>query len=179
MSIKARKKSKRNRRIMVSAAAIFLLLISIVAYISWLHRAPASKVPLQESSDYFSISNLGAICYTVGSNPAYNSTYYGPMVLIYDVAFNFTPVNGPAGDVRIFMSGNFNTEQADWEGTVIPQGTSTYSGELMPSAYIPSYRQSDGNYTMQVRIAADQADGEITLNFTAGINLVAAGPEPA
>jgi hypothetical protein len=177
MSTKAHKKSRRNRRIMVLAAAIFLLLTSLIAYISWLHRPPASKAPLQASSDYFSISDLGALCYTVGTTP-FNETYFGGRVLIYDVAFNFTPVMGPAGDVRIFMSGDFDTAKADWEGTVIPNGTSTYSGDLMPSSPIPSDRQTDGQYTMQVRIAADQADGYITLNFTAGVNLVSNGPEP-
>ena len=99
-------------------------------------------------------------------------------MLINDFAFNFTPIKGPAGDVRIFASGEFDTSNADWEGTVIPQGTSTYSGELMPASYIPSYRQSDGTYTMQVRIAAGEADGYITLNFTAGTNLFSLGTEP-
>jgi hypothetical protein len=176
MPTKAQKKSKRNRQIIVCAAAIVLLLTSLLAYISWLHH-PASKAPLQASSDYFGISDLGALCYTVGTTP-YNETYFGSMVLIYDLAFNFTPIMGPAGDVRIFMSGDFDTAKADWEGTVIPNGTSTYSGDLMPNSPIPSFRQTGGQYTMPVRIAADQADGDITLNFTAGVNLVSNGPEP-
>jgi len=101
------------------------------------------------------------------------------MVLIYDVAFYFTPVGGPARDVRIFAAGDYDPEgAADWEGIVIPNGTTTFSTEIVPPYPIPSTLQSNGTYTMQIRIAAAQADGYITLNFKAGVNLGSLGSQP-
>jgi len=139
-------------------------------------QSTANNVQLKNSSNYFSISNLGALCYTVGNNSAYNQTYYGSIVLICEDAFNFTPINGTATDVRIFVTGEVSSPVGDWMGIAIPNGTSTFSGELMSNPPIPSYRQSDGTYTMQVRITCDEADGYITLNFMAGVNLVSLGP---
>jgi heme/copper-type cytochrome/quinol oxidase subunit 2 len=167
------KKSKRNRRIIVlvvSAVAIFLLLIAAIVYVLQ-HQQPTQQKP--DSSTYFTISDLAALCRATTSNTTAQNL--GASVRITQFAFNFTPVGGDATNVRIFASGNLDPLENNWEGETIPNGTSTFSGEMQPPYTIPSNRQSDGTYTLTIRIAAEEADGSVTLNFTAGENLFLGG----
>jgi hypothetical protein len=170
MSDKTRRdyRSKRNRRILISAVAIFLVLISVLAYAASLRPQVNQNQQTEASSKYFAISDLAGTYTTSGGTP-HNSTNPGPMVLINYFGFNFTPVGGDANDVRIFVEGFDNPHS--WEGERIPNGTSTYSGDIRPSFALPSQRQSDGTYTLKIRIAAREADGNVILNFTALVNL--------
>lgn len=163
-------RSKRNKRILVSAVVIFLVAISILAYIGALNQLvkPSPTPQLAESSKYFGISDLAGT-----STSSFNVSAQPPpkSVLVNDFAFNFTPVGGDAHDVVIFAEGLTDALQHDWEGLLIRNGTSTYSGEFQPKFAIPCSRQSDGTYTLKVRIQAREADGDVTLNFTLGENL--------
>jgi hypothetical protein len=163
-------RSKRNKRVLVSAVVIFLVAISILAYIGALNQTvkPTPTVQLAESSKYFAISDLAGTCTASGSNKS------APVsVLVNFFAFNFTPVGGDANDVRIFTEGMSDPLEHDWEGLLIRNGTSTYSGDFQLKFQIPCYRQSDGTYTLTVTILAREAEGDVTLNFTLGENLFA------
>jgi hypothetical protein len=167
MSSKARRsdKSKRNRRILISAIAIFIILTSVLAYISSLRPQPVKPVqPIEDSSVYFMISDLAGTYTTNWSNATDQNP--GPMILIKLFGFTFTPVNGSATDVRMFMGGMEDPTQHNWEGTTIPNGTATPTGDIQPQFALPSYRQSDGTYTIVIRIVAREADGNVTLRFT-------------
>jgi heme/copper-type cytochrome/quinol oxidase subunit 2 len=165
------KRSKRNRRIIVvvSAVAIFLLLIAAIVYVLQHQQATQQH----DSSTYFTISDLAGLCRATTSNTTAQNL--GVTVMITQFAFNFTPVGGDATNVRIFASGNLDPLENNWEGETIRNGTSTFSGEMLPAYTIPSYRQSDGTYTLTIRIAAEEADGSVRLNFTAGENLFLGG----
>jgi len=171
-------KSRRNRRILISAIAIFLVLISILAYVSSLHQpveqngGPTAK---QASSKYFVISDLAGTYVPPSSNPNATEDNPGSAVRINFFSFNFTPVRGDANDVRIFVEGMDDPTQHRWEGTRILNGTSTYSGEIQPTFSLLSQRQGNGNYTLTIRIAAKEADGDVVLSFAAGKNLFSAG----
>lgn len=89
-------------------------------------------------------------------------------------AFNFTPVGGDATNVRIFFPTGMQSPYT-WEGKVIPRGTSTYTEEIQPPYAMTSARQKDGTYALKLRIVAEEADGYVTLNFTAGENLFGTG----
>ena len=164
-------RSRRNKRILVSVVVIFLVAISILAYIGALNQIvkPNPTPQLAESSKYFAISDLAG---TSTTNFNISGTQPPPKsVLVNDFAFNFTPVGGDAHDVIIFAEGLTDALQHDWEGLLIHNGTSTYSGEFQPKFAIPCSRQSDGTYTLKVRIQAREADGDVTLNFTLGESL--------
>jgi hypothetical protein len=166
MSDKARRQgtSKRNRRRIISAVAIFIVLISVLAIIGSLNQKPPvhNSDGLKDSSTYFTISDLAGLYERRGNI----SDQSPPMVLIKQFAFNFTPVGGDANDVRIFVPGFADPLKTDWEGILIPNGTSIHTGDIQPAYAIPSYRESDGTYTLTIRIAAKEADGNLMLNFT-------------
>jgi hypothetical protein len=171
------KKSKRNRRILIyaaSAVAIFVL-IAALAYVSSQHQQTQQK---QDSSTYFTISDLAGLCRATASNATDQNP--GASVLITQFDFTFTPVGGDATNVRIFVP-QVDPTTTSFEGKTILNGTSTDAsansgqGAIMPSYPLASYRQSDGTYTLKIRIAAEEADGSVTLNFTADENLFLGG----
>jgi hypothetical protein len=164
------KRSKRNRRILVSIVSVIAILIVLIAAIVYVSSQHQQK---PDSNAYFAISDLAGICRVTTSNATAQN--FGAAVLITQFAFNFTPVGGDATNVRIFAKGLLNPLENNWEGQTIPNGTSTFSGEMLPPYPIPSTRQSDGTYTLTIRIAAEEADGNITLHFTAGENLYPGG----
>lgn len=153
-----RNRSRRNRWILISAVAILVVLISVLAYISSQYRQP-----LQDSSKYFAISGLAGLYRLQGSN---NLTK-----LITQFDFSFTPVGGDATDVRIIID-QVDTTLTSWEGTTIRNGTSTLAsantgqGDILPAHALPSTRQSDGTYTLTIRILADEAEGNVILHFS-------------
>jgi hypothetical protein len=169
MSKKARrnKKSRRNRWILASVVVIFIVLVSVLAYIRSPHEN--SRPPLKDSSTYFAISDLWGL-YRAGASNA-TSQNPGAAILIYQFEFTFTPVGGNATNVRIFGSGFLDPLNNNWEGTTIANGTSTDSGTMTPQWPLRSIRQSDGTYTLTIRIAAEEADGNIILHFTPEDNL--------
>lgn len=155
--------SKRNKRILVSAVAIFLVLISILAYISSTHQAQPPVKQKVDSSTYFAISDLAGLFETRNQN----QTTPGASALINQLGFSFTPIGGNATDVIIFMAGNSDPLNTDWEGITITNGTATPTGELTLPHSIPCARNSDGTYPLKVRIQCQEANGWVTLNFTA------------
>lgn len=177
MSNKATKnaRTRRNRRILIAAVAIFLVLISILAYIGSLHQtgSPTHVQPVADSSVYFAISDLAGT-YQVSTGQTVNDSNPPSVVHISMFAFNFTPVGGDATNVRIFFPTGMQSPYT-WEGKVIPRGTSTYTEEIQPPYAMTSARQKDGTYALKLRIVAEEADGYVTLNFTAGENLFGTG----
>lgn len=162
---------RRNRRLLISAVAIFLVIISVLAYVSSLHQ-PANTAPppgKRASSSYFVISDVAGTYLSHGKNSTDPNP--GPSVRISTFGFQFTPIGGPATDVAIFAPGMTDTTQHWWAGITIPNGTSTYSGDIQPPNSLLSQRQDDGTYTLTIRINSLEADGNIVLTFTAGKNL--------
>jgi hypothetical protein len=167
------KTSRRNRWILISTAAVLIILIPTLAYISNKNQQGGANQPTIDSSTYFTISNMAGI-YEVRSTKDLK-TPPGDMVLIKEFGFNFTPVGGNAHDVIIFVQGNTNPP-LDMEGKTILNGTSTWAGgtggtEIALTSSVTCYRQSDGTYPLPVRIRAREdngriIDGWIALNFT-------------
>ncbi|MGD0160477.1 MAG: hypothetical protein ABSB89_09295 [Candidatus Bathyarchaeia archaeon] len=172
-----RKASKKNKWLLVSAIVIFLVLISALAAYSYINQMDKKPV-IYPSSTYFAISDLAGTFQTTGI--AYNGTGTPPAsVLVNELAFNFTPVGGDADNVRIFMPGMTDPEQTWWI-TPIKNGTSTYSGEIQLGSPVEVQREADGTYNFPIRIAADEANGTVILNFdpnanTPGYNFVWVG----
>lgn len=149
MSNKARShvRSRRNRRILISAIAIFLVLISVLAYIGSLHQ---QAIPKKDSSKYFVFSDFGAIGRPRGNNSIFINQFW----------FNFTPVGGDAHYVVIFTEGNTDPTQHAFDE--IPNGTSTYSGEINSNYGIVSSK-TEGGYAVKIRIRCTEADGWTTV----------------
>ena len=142
-------RAKRNRRILVSAVAIFIVVISVLAYVNSLHRQPVAQ---KDSSKYFTFSEFGA-----------EGSQMGPTNLtirILNLWFNFTPVGGDAHFVVIFTEGMTDSTQHTWDD--IPNGTSTYSGEIMSGKGMVVVK-ADGGYAVKVRIRCTEADGWTTI----------------
>lgn len=160
---------RKNRRILVSAVAVFLVLISVLAYVSSLHQPSTNNntVTKAPSSTYFAISNLGGI-YEVRSFA--EAVTPGPTIKLKEFIFNFTPVGGDAHDVIIFtQGGNFDPTAGgtDWEGKTFKNGTSIYTGEVqLPDAVGVPYDKATGTWIWKVRIESREADGWVQLNFT-------------
>lgn len=154
MASKARRhgRSKRNRWMLVSAVAIFLVLISVLAYIGSLHQPRPVPIPQKDSSKYFTFSELGAYGHPSGTN---NIT-----IVIKQLWFNFTPVEGDAHYVVIFTEGNSDPTQNTFDE--ISNGTSTYSGDIGSYFGIPASKTA-GGYAVKVRIRCTEADGWTTL----------------
>lgn len=164
---------RRNRRILISAVAIFLVIISVLTYSSILHQPAGTQTPPQgkrASSEYFVISDVAGTYKRYGNQ---NSTdpNPGPSVRITTLGFQFTPIGGPATDVAIFMAGMEDPTNHYWAGITIPNGTSIYSGDIQPTYSLLSQRQDDGTYRLTIRINCLEADGNVVLIFTAGKNL--------
>jgi hypothetical protein len=168
----ARAKSRRNRRILIAAVAIFLVLISILAYISSLHQPAKSNgnpVAVRPSSTYFRISDVAGTYRSTSTNVTNDNPPTGVRINLF--SFTFTPVKGDATNVRIFVAGMDDPQQHSYEGTTIPNGTATNVGDITPPYSLLAQRQSDGNYTLSVRITAKEADGNVVLRFQLGKTL--------
>jgi hypothetical protein len=94
-------------------------------------------------------------------------------ILITDFAFNFTPTGGDAHNLVIFTAGMSDPTEHAFQN--VPNGTSTFSGEIVPQFGIQS-RLTGGQYPMNITINCDEAVGDITLIFIPGENLHAQGP---
>jgi len=164
--------ARKKRRILVSAVAIFLVTITVLAYASSLHQ-PANTAPpsaKHASSSYFIISDVAG---TYSYHGTKNSTdpNPGPSVRITTFGFQFTPIGGPATDVAIMLEGMDDPTNHYWAGITIPNGTSTYSGDIQPQYGLTTLRQDDGTYQLRVRMNSLQAEGYVVLTFIAGQNL--------
>jgi hypothetical protein len=118
--------------------------------------------PLPPASTYFAISGQAAIFLPIGSITNASDLPVGGTILIQQLAFNFTPIVGPATNIRIFIQG----ESQLWWAMTIPQGNTAFTGILVPTTPIPSTRQSDGNFTFSITLLCDQASGTIIIQFT-------------
>lgn len=155
------KNSKRNRRILIAAFAMFLVLAAFLAYISYENQPHKQSVPLQPSSTYFAISGQAAEYDSIGSANASNAR----SVLVTTVGFYCTPIGGPADDLRMFFPGFTDPTSTSWNNT-IPQNATVFSGEVMPPDPIPIYKQSDGNFTLTITMLCNEANGTVVLQFT-------------
>jgi hypothetical protein len=177
MSNKA-KRARKNKRVLVFAAAVFLVLIAALAYIGSTNQPSSTQKPeIQAASTYFVISDAAGVYTTTSDNATPEDP--GPGIRITQFAFTFTPVGGDAKDVRILVAGLADpTGAGNFEGENILNGTSTFSGEINPEFGIPSTRQSDGTYPLKIAMLANDAhgnelvEGDITLNFTASNNII-------
>jgi hypothetical protein len=163
---------RRKQRILISAVAIFLVIISVLAYASSLHQTanPPPQPGKRASSEYFLISSVaGTYKSYFGKNSSDPNP--GPSVRITTFGFQFTPIGGPATDVALFVPGMTDTTKYWWAGITIPNGTKTYSGDIQPPNSLLALRQDDGTYQLTIRINSLQADGDVVLTFTAGKNL--------
>ena len=122
----------------------------------------ATAYPLPPANTYFAISGQAAIFRPIGSITNASNLPVGGTVLIEQLGFYFTPIWGPATDIRIFIQG----ESEIWWTSIIPQGNTAFTGVLVPLAPIPSTRQSDGNFTFSITLLCDQASGTIVIQFT-------------
>jgi len=145
MTNKAKRK-RRNIKMFIAAAAIFVVLVSILAYVSSQHAASR-----EDSSQYFILSDPGAMG---------TSKNNGNMLIIKQFWFNITAVGGDAHEVTIFTDGM--TDPTAYTFDEIKNGTSVYSGEISSSNGIPAYR-TQGGYPVKVRIFCTEANGWITL----------------
>ena len=142
-------KTKRNKRILISAVAIFVVLIAVLAYVNILYRQPVAQ---KESSKYFTFSEFGAQAEQMGPTNA--------SIRIRIMWFNFTPVGGDAHFVVIFTEGMTDATQYTWDE--ISNGTSTYSGEIQSGPGIVVHKAGDG-YAVKVRVRCTEADGWTTI----------------
>jgi hypothetical protein len=155
------KNAKRNRRILIAAFAIFLVLAAFLAYVSYENQPHKQPAPLQPSSTYFAISGQGAEYNPIGSANASNAR----SVLITTVGFYFTPIGGPADNLRMFLPGFTDPTTTSWNNT-IPQNATVFSGEIMPPDPIPIIKQSDGNFTLTITMLCNEANGTVVIQFT-------------
>jgi hypothetical protein len=163
--------SRKNRRILVVAVAVFLVLISVLAYMSTLHyfgNGNNDNTATPDANKYFAISNLGGI-YEVHTT---SNMTPGSMVLLKQLAFSFTPVGGDAPDVRITLQGIADPAKTDWEGQTFVNGTSVNTGDILLRNSIPLYKDPDtGTYPLDVtfhwKFHSKDVAGNVELNFTA------------
>jgi len=108
------------------------------------------------ASTYFAISGQGAFYNPSGSNTS--------MVLITQLGFYFTPIYGPADNLEMFIQGYYDPASVGW--THVAKGNTTFSGDIFLPYAIPSFKQSDGTYTLNVTLECTEASGVIVLHFT-------------
>jgi len=162
--------SKRNRRILIAAVAIFLVAMSILAYIGSLHQT-AQPIQIKDANTYFAFSDIGGQ-YEVDNRSWVMGDPIPSLVFLTTFDFTFTPIEGEVSNVRIFMQGDADPTNTWWTNT-IRNGTSTDAGHgsgiMLPYA-IPVMRVSSGphvgTYPFNVTILSNQADGNITFYLT-------------
>jgi|GEM_PF-2485280 hypothetical protein len=178
-----RNRPKRNRWLLISAIAVFLVLISALAAYSYLNQIN-KKTVVYDPNTYFDISDLAGTYQTVGTK--YNSSDPGPSVFLTDFAFNFTPVLGDVYGTTIFCQG-MNSATNTWWVNKISNGTSTFSTEIQLNSPV-LISQQNGLYPFPIRMLANNANGQtdvngtLTLYFNAtqpGGNFVYEGPYSA
>jgi hypothetical protein len=161
----------RKKWVLISISVIALVALSLDSYYYYSNYKPPPPPPLKESSKYFAISGLGGF-YSTQHAIGINLTKTGAMLLIAQFDFIFTPIGGPASNLRIVIN-QVDPVDTDWEGITIPNGTATDAaaqtgeGAITPSAALPVYRQSDGTFPLMIKMICDQATGNVILNFTA------------
>jgi hypothetical protein len=154
-----RVRSRRRKWPYVSVIVIAAVLIAVLAYID------SQPKPPKDSSRYFIISDLAGVYRPLAGG---NTT-----ILITDFAFNFTPVGGDAHNLVIFTTGMSDPTEHAFQ--YVPNGTSTFSGEILPQFGIQS-RLTVGQYPINITINCDEAVGDVTLIFIPGKNLHPLGP---
>jgi len=168
-----RNRSKRNKWLLISAIAIFLVLISALAAYSYINQTD-KPIVVYAANTYFAISDLAGTYQTTGTT--YNGTGTPPLqVLLTSLDFTFTPVGGDATDTRIFMQGMTEPETTWWantikNGTSIDAASGSNSTDIELGSGVPVYRQADGTYTFPILMQADNVNGQIDVNGT--INLI-------
>jgi hypothetical protein len=157
--------------VLISIAVIVLIALSLDSYYYYSNYKPLPPPPLKESSGYFAISALGGL-YSTQHAIGINITKTGAMLLVAQFDFTFTPIGGPASNLRILIN-QVDPINTDWEGITIPNGTATDAaahtneGTITPNAALPVYRQTDGTFPLTIKMICDQATGNVILNFTA------------
>jgi hypothetical protein len=152
-------RSRRRKWPYVFAIVVAAVLISVLMYTNSYPKPP------KDSSKYFVISDLAGIYRPLAGG---NIT-----IAITDFAFNFTAVGGDAHNLVIFTAGMSDPLEHTFQ--YVPNGTSTFSGEILPQFGIQS-RLTAGQYPMNITINCDEAMGDITLIFIPGENLYSLGP---
>lgn len=143
---------KKRRSRSSTKTIIFLTLgiatVLIIIFISL--NANQSPAEIIDSDKYFAISNASAVAsYGAGTNTT---------ILIKSLSFIFTPIMGDAHSVEIRDQLMSQTESLyTWE--VIPNGTSTNTGEILISGMgISSTKQPEG-YPIKIEIDSQEAMG--------------------
>jgi hypothetical protein len=137
-------------------------LAAFIAYVGSQHPTNQQPTQVQAASTYFTISDQAALYRYNGGNT--NSSNLPATVLITQVGFSFTPIGGPADNLELLTTGNYDPTNIGWAH--VAKGNTTPTGDVLLPYAIPSTRQSDGTYTLNVTLWCDEARGIIVLHFT-------------
>lgn len=145
--VRHRTKSKKKRWIILLAGIAFIIALSVAYYLS------IKPVQLKQSSKYFRFSDIYATA--SAATPGSNAT-----ILINELTFNLTPVEGDAHDVVIFTSGM--TSPQDYYYPQMSNGTSTFVD--IPFQYHILSRKQAGGYPIRInKLYCDEATGNVTI----------------
>jgi len=146
------KKRRKSRRTLLAASIVITVFAVALLFLAISQIKPTP--PKKNSSDYFAISGPAAIGRYISEN--------NDSVLITRFGFYFTPIGGNATEVTLFIEGNALPTDYFWQE--IPNGTRTFSGEILLPFEILSEKEADW-YPVEIRIFSHEADGHLNVTI--------------